>query len=260
MSLSMLVKTNWSISRTQEPKWLLPRPTKTTSLQNSLQLIIMNGGRPTLLFIKEVKYKWRESQKKVKLQLDDVKKTSTGVLLLVLSCTWTPLGFYIWNGDFLARSCHGRELQIWGQFSKNCSTGDEVWSGEQGDWRCGEDCNWVTEYWNDEVDDGQHDAALGDDEDSDDMLVMKYLNMHLSQLEVRLIAAPLAGSRKREEYWRNLPNIGVKFQYKGKSTRIETIHTWWEYWQHFNLMILLWLLTKHLLKSEQSVFGDLGLC
>ena len=88
MSLSMLVKTNWRISRTQEPKWLLPRPTKTTSLQNSLQLIIMNGGRPTLLFIKEVKYKWRESQTKVKLQLDDVKKTSTGEL--VVSCKPAP--------------------------------------------------------------------------------------------------------------------------------------------------------------------------
>ena len=36
ISLSMLVKTNWSISRTQEPKWLLPRPTNTTSLQKSL--------------------------------------------------------------------------------------------------------------------------------------------------------------------------------------------------------------------------------
>ena len=88
MSLSMLVKTNWRISRTQEPKWLLPRPTKTTSLQNSLQSIIMNGGRPTLLFIKEVKYKFRESQKKVKLQLDDVKKTSTGEL--VVSCNPAP--------------------------------------------------------------------------------------------------------------------------------------------------------------------------
>ena len=42
----MLVKTNWRISRTQEPKWLLPRPTKTTSLQKSLKIIkriIMNG-------------------------------------------------------------------------------------------------------------------------------------------------------------------------------------------------------------------------
>ena len=49
----------------------------------------MNGGRPTLLFIKEVKYKWRESQKKVKLQLNDVKKTSTGELV-VSSCKPAP--------------------------------------------------------------------------------------------------------------------------------------------------------------------------
>ena len=41
ISLSMLVKTNWSISRTQEPKWLLPRPTNTTSLQKSLKRMLM---------------------------------------------------------------------------------------------------------------------------------------------------------------------------------------------------------------------------